>query len=103
MGYLNVKFHICILLKKIKDNTAKIADVGMSKPKNQLQGTITGTPVFMAPEVLEGRMYGLSADIFSLSIMMWEMWYGRRVFSESVYSDVMTTYSSIKVKQMLRL
>lgn len=80
----------------IKDNTAKIADVGMSKPKNQLQGTITGTPVFMAPEVLEGRMYGLSADIFSLSIMMWEMWYGRRVFSESVYSDVMTTYSSIK-------
>uniref|UniRef100_K1QJ91 Serine/threonine-protein kinase atg1 n=1 Tax=Magallana gigas TaxID=29159 RepID=K1QJ91_MAGGI len=80
----------------INDNIAKIADVGMSKPKNQLQGTITGTPVFMAPEVLEGRMYGLSADIFSLSIMMWEMWYGRRVFSESVYSDVMTTYSSIK-------
>lgn len=98
-----ILFLICVLLKKIKDNTAKIADVGMSKPKNQLQGTITGTPVFMAPEVLEGRMYGLSADIFSLSIMMWEMWYGRRVFSESVYSDVMTTYNSIKVKQMLRL
>lgn len=80
----------------IKDKTAKIADVGMSKPKTHLQGTITGTPVFMAPEVLEGRMYGLSADIFSLAVMIWEMWYGRRVFSESVYSDVMTTYSSIK-------
>lgn len=51
----------------------------------------------MAPEVLVGDMYELSADIFSLAIMMWEMWHGRRVFSESEYSDVMTTYNSIKV------
>lgn len=84
-------------LFKVKDNTAKIADIGMSKSENLLHGTITGTPVFMAPEVLEGRMYGRSADIFSLAIMMWEMWYGRRVFSESIYSDVITSYPSIKV------
>lgn len=51
----------------------------------------------MAPEVLIGDIYELSADIFSLAIMMWEMWHGRRVFSDSEYSDVMTTYSSVKV------
>lgn len=54
--------------------------------------------VFMVLEVLEGWMYGLLVDIFSLFIMMWEMWYGRRVFSESVYFDVMIMYSFIKVK-----
>ena len=84
-------------LFKVKDNTAKIADIGMSKSENLLHGTITGTPVFMAPEVLEGRMYGRSADIFSLAIMMWEMWYGRRVFSEILSFAVLTSCPSIKV------
>lgn len=51
----------------------------------------------MAPEVLVGDMYELSADIFSLAIMMWEMWHGRRVFSESVYYGFMKTFNSIKV------
>ena len=88
---------VYLKLFKVKDNTAKIADIGMSKSENLLHGTITGTLVFMAPEVLEGRMYGRSADIFSFAIMMWEMWYGRRVFSESIYSDVITSYPSIKV------
>lgn len=84
---------------KMKDGTAKIADVGILKPQPLVQGTIIGTLAFMAPEVLEGRIYDKSADIFSLAITMWEMWYGRRVFSESVYSDIMTDYSSIKVNQ----
>lgn len=51
----------------------------------------------MAPEVLVGNIYGLPADIFSLAIMIWEIWHGRKVFSEIEYSDVMTTYSSVKV------
>lgn len=51
----------------------------------------------MAPEVLAGEIYGLPADIFSLGIIMWEMWHGRKVFSESGYSGVMTSFSSVKV------
>ena len=69
----------------------------MTKLEDHLQGTIVGNPVYMAPEVFQGRSYDRSADIFSLAIMMWEMWYGRRVFSESVYSDVITSCQSIKV------
>nr|XP_022303099.1 uncharacterized protein LOC111110781 [Crassostrea virginica] len=80
----------------VKDNTAKIADFGMSKSENLLQRTITGTPVFMAPEVLEGRMYSRSTNIFSLAIVMWEMWYGRRVFSEILSFAVLTSCPSIK-------
>lgn len=34
----------------------------------------------MAPEVLHGRAYDSKADIYSLGIMLWEMWYGKRAF-----------------------
>lgn len=85
------------VITKIKGGTAKIADIGLAKPIHHIQGTIIGTPVYMAPEVLVGNIYGLPADIFSLAIMIWEMWHGRRVFSEIEYSGVMTTYSSVKV------
>nr|XP_022303100.1 uncharacterized protein LOC111110782 [Crassostrea virginica]XP_022303101.1 uncharacterized protein LOC111110782 [Crassostrea virginica]XP_022303102.1 uncharacterized protein LOC111110782 [Crassostrea virginica] len=80
----------------VKDNVAKIADIGSTKFENLLQGTVIGTPFFMAPEVFQGQKYDRSADIFSLAIMMWEMWYGRRVFSESIYADVMTSCQSVK-------
>ncbi|XP_061179749.1 uncharacterized protein LOC133188377 [Saccostrea echinata] len=80
----------------VKDNTAKIADVGLSKPENLLTGTIIGTPVTMAPEVFEGQIYNTSADIFGVGIMVWEMWYGRKVFSEDFYRDVIKNYQSVK-------
>lgn len=80
----------------VKDCTAKLADTGMSELENLSKGIIIARPMYTAPEVLDGRQYSLSADIFSLAIMAWEMWYGRRVFSENIYSDVMYDYSTIK-------
>ena len=32
-----------------------------------------GTPLWMAPEVLAGRKYGSSADVYSYGIVMWEI------------------------------
>ncbi|XP_056006855.1 uncharacterized protein LOC130050671 [Ostrea edulis] len=80
----------------VKDNIAKIADIGLSKPQNLLTGTVTGTPFTMAPEVFQGQIYDKSADIFSLAIMIWEMWYGRKVFSEEMYADVIKSIQNVK-------
>lgn len=80
----------------VKEDVAKLSDIGMSELENLSKGIIIARPMYTAPEVLDGRPYSFSADIFSLGIMTWEMWYGRRVFSESVYSDVMYDYSCIK-------
>lgn len=80
----------------VKDGIAKLSDIGMSELENLSKGIVIARPMYTAPEVLDGRPYSFSADIYSLAIMAWEMWYGRRVFSESVYSDVMYDYSSIK-------
>lgn len=80
----------------VKGGKAKLADIGMSELENLSKGIIFERPMYTAPEVLNGGTYGLPADIFSLAIIAWEMWYGRRVFSESFYSDVINDYSSIK-------
>ncbi|XP_052092249.1 uncharacterized protein LOC127728682 [Mytilus californianus] len=61
----------------IKNGKAKIADVGMATEEISIQGTFTGTPTTMAPEIFQGKLYGTSVDIYSVGIMLWEMWYGR--------------------------
>lgn len=70
------------LLKVSRDNSVRIADVGLAKAVDDITGTVAGTYVYMAPEVLHGRAYGSKADIYSLGIMLWEMWYGKRAFHD---------------------
>ena len=62
------------------ENTVKIADVGLAKAEVDITGTLAGTPVYMAPEVFHSQVYNTKADIYSLGLVMWEMWYGQRVF-----------------------
>ena len=61
----------------------KIADVGLAKAEIDITGTYTGTPVYMAPEVFHSQVYGTKADIYSLGLLMWEMWYGQRAFADA--------------------
>eukprot|EP00939_MAST-03C_sp_MAST-3C-sp1_P001374 g1374.t1 len=47
------------------------------KPKGVLARTIRGSPLWMAPEIIRGRFglanYGPEADIYSLSIVLWQI------------------------------
>lgn len=60
----------------------KVADLGLATCKNEITGTILGTPLYMAPEVHEGKTYDSKADIHSFGVMMWEMWFGKRTSSQ---------------------
>jgi len=65
---------------------AKILDFGISKihsARTQLtqEGTIFGTPYYMAPEQAAGRPSEPSADQFALAAMVYEMLCGRTAFS----------------------
>ena len=46
----------------------------------------------MAPEVMEGKLYNAEVDIYIFGLMMWEMWFGKRVFiglrREDIYRRV---------------
>ena len=61
----------------------KIADVGLAKAEIDITGTYTGTPVYMAPEVFHSRVYDTKADIYSLGLIMFEMWYGEEAFADA--------------------
>jgi len=78
---------ICKLHLQIsKGNHIKVADLGLAKVKDRITGTVCGTILYMAPEVHEGKSYCTMADMYSFGLMMWEMWFGKRVFSEVRYS-----------------
>ncbi|XP_014790215.1 uncharacterized protein LOC106883634 [Octopus bimaculoides] len=63
-----------------EENIIKLIDVGLSKLERDIAGSIAGSPCFMAPEIFERKfIYGKKADIYSLSIILWEMWYGMDV------------------------
>ena len=66
--------------------TLKVADLGLSRfidaktVKRESHNRLTkevGTPAYWAPEVLTGE-YGLSADVYSLGIITFEMLMKRR-------------------------
>ena len=42
----------------------------------------------MAPEVMEGKLYSAKVDIYSFGLMIWEMWFGKRVFIEQRLEDI---------------
>ncbi|XP_068705727.1 uncharacterized protein [Montipora foliosa] len=68
-----------------EDNTVRVTDVGASKPAIDITGTLAGTPVYIAPEVFNSEIYEFSADIYSLGIMLWEMWYGQQAFGDAMF------------------
>ena len=55
----------------------KLTDVGFTKLIEDIGGTVVGSPAYMAPEVLlQTEIHNQKADIYSLAMVMWEMWYG---------------------------
>ena len=56
-----------------------------------LTGASAGTLTHMSPELLDSKLYSYSHDIYSLAILLWELWYGCNVYSDIEYETI-TTY-----------
>lgn len=57
-------------------NIIKLGDFGVSKNlffTNQLAGTIVGTPLYMAPEIVDGKKYQYKVDMWSLGVIIYEL------------------------------
>ncbi|XP_046544486.1 dual serine/threonine and tyrosine protein kinase-like [Haliotis rubra] len=74
------------------DDVVKLTDVGLAKRVHDISGTIAGSPVYMAPEVLlqKGR-YDVKADMYSFGIITWEMWYGQDA-ANHIKGQLFTTF-----------
>ncbi|EAL50878.2 tyrosine kinase, putative [Entamoeba histolytica HM-1:IMSS] len=69
---------------------AKLTDFGSSRNINSMKANMTftkgvGTPIYMAPEILNQEKYTESADIFSFSILMYETFKWDRPYPENVF------------------
>jgi len=75
-----------ILLEHGNPSELKVADFGIAKQLNTDDMTtgsrIMGTPLYMAPEQIEGRQVDARSDIYALGIMMYEMIMGNAPYNE---------------------
>jgi serine/threonine protein kinase len=60
------------------DNTLKICDFGFARhfDNNIMLGTICGSPLYMAPEIMNKNKYNSKVDLWSLGIIIYEMLFG---------------------------
>lgn len=77
---LNYQLIYSFISKVSEENSIKIADVGLAKPAEIITGTVAGTYTYMAPEVFDSKLYNEKVDVYSLAIILWEMWHGKRAY-----------------------
>ncbi len=87
----------------VTKNGAKVLDFGLaqrrapfagrpageSQPTLTEEGTILGTPQYMAPEQIDGRKADERTDIFAFGMVLYEMLTGRRAFEAKSAAGVM--------------
>jgi len=102
----------CVLHRDLKPGNvllttsfaAKVADFGSSKAMTaSSEMTLTGTPIYMAPEVVRGEAYGKEADVYSFGVLIFAMTcdegdaYAR--FADTVAKEAMdTSNASVMMK-----
>ena len=54
----------------------KMIDFGTAKVLTNYTSSVIGTPHYIAPEILQGKVYYLSCDFWSVGICIYEIFYG---------------------------
>jgi serine/threonine protein kinase len=75
LGYFHKDFHSGNILQINDNNNSYISDFGLSGPANEQKSddNVYGVMPYIAPEVLNGEPYTLSADIYSVGVIMAEL------------------------------
>ena len=73
----------------VSGTNIKIGDFGASYLFNSLHTQIAniGTPLYMSPEQIKGRPLGYSSDMFSLGVVLYQLFTGRRPFEAPTLAE----------------
>ena len=92
----NIIFHNGVL---------KIADFGFSKilkQPNELMETMVGSPIYMAPEILQGHAYDKKSDIWSLGVVLYQLVFGKVPFEEKSLVELIKRTGNFDKEELLK-
>jgi serine/threonine protein kinase len=80
---------------------AKVIDLGIGKvlanaDDSTTEGSVLGTPAYMAPEAKAGKRTTVKVDIYGLGVSVWELFAGHHPFSGRFASAVATPLSVVR-------
>src|SRR4051812_34748182 len=69
----------------------RIMDFGLAGIASDIQGSeiSSGTPAYMAPEQLAGKEVTVQSDLYSLGLVLYEVFTGKRAFEASSLNDLL--------------
>ncbi|MDB4958677.1 MAG: protein kinase [Myxococcales bacterium] len=82
------------------DGRVIVADFGVASVRVRGDGELSGTPAYMAPEQALGQAPTPAADVYAVGVVLYEMLSGRRAFTGS---DVTTILSAKQTTQRLTM
>ena len=74
---------------------ARITDFGLAGLAEEIQGrdVRSGTPQYMAPEQLAGKEVSVRSDVYSLGLVLYELFTGKQAFQASSAAELMRLQS----------
>jgi serine/threonine-protein kinase len=67
---------------------AKLTDFGLAvRDHEAADGEVSGTPAYMAPEQIAGRGATIQSDLYSLGLVLYEIYTGKKTFEASSFAD----------------
>ncbi len=73
---------------------SRIMDFGLALAAGEDDGTISGTPAYMAPEQLEGAPATIQSDLYALGLVMYELFTGKRAHNARTLPERLRDSSS---------
>ena len=75
---------------------ARVTDFGIAVVANELLGAqaASGTPAYMAPEQLKGKEVTQKSDIYSLGLVLYELFTGKRVYDSDNVVELMKLHET---------
>jgi serine/threonine-protein kinase len=71
----------------------RLTDFGLAALAGDVGDLASGTPLYMAPEQLAGREVSVRSDLFSLGLVLYELFTGRKAFTATTREELARKYA----------
>ncbi len=73
-----------------EEGNARVTDFGLAALAEEARGDeLSGTPAYMSPEQLAGKELSVRSDIYSLGLVLYELFTGRRAFEAASLPELL--------------